>query len=411
MSAQTRSYLKQAVHHHKATSRRGMLERLFTMWFRGFVYNQIWEDPRVDAAGLKLGPHSKLLTISSGGCNVLNYLQHDPAKIIAVDLNHAHMCLTRLKLAGVAHLPDYETFYSFFGIGTDKRNLELYEQHLRPHLDADTRRFWESRAYLGGRIGRRRIAYFSQGFYNYAKLGRFLKFAHRMGRLTRKDPARLLAARTLEEQRAFFDEIVAPFFDHRFIRWLTRQPVTVFSLGIPPSQHQVMHTESRGQIVEVFRQRLEKLVCAFPLEDNYFAWQAFGRTYDHANRRALPDYLRAEHHAMMQRTVGRVETHIESMIDCLRRQPADSLNSFSLLDAQDWMPPQVIEALWTEIARVGAPGSRIIFRTAGEISPLDTALPIDLMRRFNYEQDLSRHLHDLDRSAIYGMFHVYTLNN
>ena len=38
--------LKKAVHHHRLASRRGMLERMFTLWFRGFVYNQIWEDPR-----------------------------------------------------------------------------------------------------------------------------------------------------------------------------------------------------------------------------------------------------------------------------------------------------------------------------------------------------------------------------
>ena len=108
----TEANLKKAVHHHRLASKRGLLERLFTLWFRGFVYNQIWEDPRVDAEALNIGPHSSLLTISSGGCNVLNYLVHKPKKIVAVDLNSNHMCLTRLKLAAVKHLPDYETFYN-----------------------------------------------------------------------------------------------------------------------------------------------------------------------------------------------------------------------------------------------------------------------------------------------------------
>ena len=74
----TEANLKKAVHHHRLASKRGLLERLFTLWFRGFVYNQIWEDPRVDAEALGLGPDSSLLTISSGGCNVLNYLVHEP---------------------------------------------------------------------------------------------------------------------------------------------------------------------------------------------------------------------------------------------------------------------------------------------------------------------------------------------
>ena len=75
----TEANLKKAVHHHRLASKRGLLERLFTLWFRGFVYNQIWEDPRVDAEALNIGPHSSLLTISSGGCNVLNYLVHKPS--------------------------------------------------------------------------------------------------------------------------------------------------------------------------------------------------------------------------------------------------------------------------------------------------------------------------------------------
>ena len=47
--------LRQAVHRHKAVTRQGIQERLFTLAFSGLVYPQIWEDPVVDleALGLK----------------------------------------------------------------------------------------------------------------------------------------------------------------------------------------------------------------------------------------------------------------------------------------------------------------------------------------------------------------------
>jgi len=77
--------LEQAAHQTAAATPRGMLERLFTLMFQGFVYNQIWEDPSVDLDALKLQPHHKIVTIASGGCNVLNYLTAAPAKIIALD--------------------------------------------------------------------------------------------------------------------------------------------------------------------------------------------------------------------------------------------------------------------------------------------------------------------------------------
>ena len=64
--------LKHAAHQRPANTKRGVLERLFTLMFQGFVYNQIWEDPDVDLEALDLKPHHRLLTIASGGCHVLN---------------------------------------------------------------------------------------------------------------------------------------------------------------------------------------------------------------------------------------------------------------------------------------------------------------------------------------------------
>ncbi|MFB6248793.1 MAG: DUF3419 family protein, partial [Salinibacter sp.] len=110
MPSSTASRLGQAVHRHEALSSDGLLERLFTLWFRGLVYTQIWEDPRVDAEALRLDDTSRILTISSAGCNVLNYLTHEPERILAVDLNTAHMALTRLRIAALRHLPDHEAF-------------------------------------------------------------------------------------------------------------------------------------------------------------------------------------------------------------------------------------------------------------------------------------------------------------
>jgi len=402
--------LRKAVHHHRLASRRGMLERMFTLWFRGFVYNQIWEDPRVDADALRIGPDTSLLTISSGGCNVLNYLVHRPKRIVAVDLNANHMALTRLKLAAIRHLPDYETFYQFFGHGRHRDNVANYHRYLRDALDPLTRAFWDSSDWPGRKLGPRRINYFKRGLYEHAKLGQFFRVVHGLARRMRRDPARLLAATTVAEQQRIFDEEFAPLFDNRLVRWMGRQPVAVYSLGIPPSQHAAMLEEQAGdgaRLFEMYKGRIRRLACGFPLDDNYFAWQAFGRRYDHEGRRALPDYLKPENYETIRSLVDRVETHVASLTDQLRTEQPGSLNAFVLLDSQDWMPPPVIDELWGEIARVGGPDTRVIFRTAGEKSPVEAALSAENRARFHYDQERSRELHARDRSAIYGMFHLY----
>lgn len=114
-------------------------------------------------------------------------------------------------------------------------------------------------------------------------------------------------------------------------------------------------------------------MCGFPLSDNYFAWQAFGRQYNTEDRTAVPPYLKAQHHSRLRYLLDRVDTRLAALTETLRQQPDNNFDSFVLLDAMDWMPPDAIAALWDEIARVGEPGARVIFRTASRLCPLATA--------------------------------------
>ena len=61
----------------------------------------------------------------------------------------------------------------------------------------------------------------------------------------------------------------------------------------------------------------------------------------------------------------------------------------------------------SEITRTARPGARVIFRTAGEISPLERKLPADILSQWRYEPEESRDFHRQDRSSIYGGFHIY----
>src|SRR5262245_58858156 len=63
------------------------------------IYNTSWEDPRIDRQLLKLDSTSRVVVITSAGCNVLDYLLDDPAEIHAVDVNYRQNALLELKLA------------------------------------------------------------------------------------------------------------------------------------------------------------------------------------------------------------------------------------------------------------------------------------------------------------------------
>ncbi|SDR53553.1 S-adenosylmethionine-diacylglycerol 3-amino-3-carboxypropyl transferase [Rhizobiales bacterium GAS191] len=397
--------LNTAVHRSKALSRAGVLERLFTFAFRGLVYPQIWEDPVVDMAALQIRPGDHVVAIASGSCNILSYLTADPARISAVDLNGAHIALGQLKLAALRQLPDYDAFLRLFGKANSRDNVGAYDSLIKPHLDATSRAYWEARS-LGGR---RRIAAFSDNFYRHGLLGKFIGAGHLLARIYGCDPGAVLKARNLSEQRVLFDRHLAPIFDKTFLRWLIRQPASLYGLGIPPSQYRSLSQDLPDGIAAVLRQRLERLACGFDITTNYFAWQAFGRGYAMTGDEALPPYLQRRNFDAVRARADRVRLQQRSLTEFLKENPEGSVDCYVLLDAQDWMNDDDLTALWGEITRTARQGARVIFRTAADERLLPGRLPSSILDAWSYDHARSREGLEHDRSSIYGAFHLYRL--
>ncbi len=377
------------------------------MLFHGLVYTQIWEDPEIDLEAMALQPDSQIVAIASGGCNILSYLTGDPARITALDLSLAHVALNRLKLVAASRLPSWEAFYRFFGAADDEANIAAYDRLIMPHLDAESRAYWEGRSL--SQLGRRRISIFARHAYRHGVLGQFIGFGHALARFYGVNLRAFLEVRSLEEQRHFFDTVLAPLFDKRAVRWATANRLSLYGLGIPPAQYEAL---AGGHAMrDVLLARLERLTCGFALEQNYFAWQAFGRGYADKGAGPLPPYLRREHFDVVRARVDRVQVFNRSITEYLATCADGSSDRYVLLDAQDWMTDDQLNALWREITRTARPGARVIFRTAAEPSLLPGRVDDALLRRWRYEAEASLAFTQRDRSAIYGGFHLYVLED
>lgn len=395
--------LSEAVHQNRPLSLAGILERTFTFAFRSMVYPQIWEDPRADMEALEITPQTRIMTIASGGCNVMSYLSANPARIYAVDLNATHIALLKLKVAAAQHLPNHATFYRFFGAANDRRNIALYNDLIAAHLDADTRTYWEGRELTG----RRRITRFARNFYHFGLLGRFIATGHLAARVFGAKPKRLLEARSIEEQREIFAREIAPAFGHPVLRWITSNRASLFGLGIPPVQYDALSNGGARTMADVLKERAERLATGFELKDNYFAWQAFGRSYATQGEGPCPPYLEKSNFMAVKARANRVEVVHDNMIRFLSGEPAESLDRYILLDAQDWMDDAALNALWQQITRTARSGARVIFRTAGEESILPGRVADATLGQWTYDAAKSAEIHAKDRSAIYGGFHLY----
>jgi S-adenosylmethionine:diacylglycerol 3-amino-3-carboxypropyl transferase len=131
---------------NELTSR--MVHRAHDALFRrvhssNLIYNTCWEDPRLDRQMLGLRSDSRVVMITSAGCNTLDYLLDDPAEIHAVDMNPRQNALLQLKIAMIEH-GDGTELRQVFGEGMHPGFRDLLRQ-LSPWLTPYARSFWEEK--------------------------------------------------------------------------------------------------------------------------------------------------------------------------------------------------------------------------------------------------------------------------
>lgn len=380
--------------------KKNILNFLFAKMFdRMLIYPQIWEDPEVDIEALQIRNTDDIVAIASGGCNLLNMLTEQPNSIRGLDLCRAHLALNSLKITALSKLENHDDFFDFFGFANHSKNLNTYEKFLKPDLSEDDRLFWESRV-----LFRKRISMFSRNFYSFGALGNFIGAAHFIARMSGVNLAEVLNAKTLEEQKMFYEENLKNFFSSTILKILLRSPLALFGLGIPPSQFRKL--KGKNELHQVLQERVNRLCCNYDVSDNYFAWQAFGRKYDTEHRKAIPRYLEKRHFNILKKEVRKITLHQKTITQYLSGLPNNSLDCFVLLDAQDWMNSLQLNQLWYEIDRTSRQGGRVIFRTAGSDNLVKRNVGEFILSKWEYSIEKSNYFHKKDRSAIYGGFHL-----
>ena len=252
---------------------------------------------------------------------------------------------------------------------------------LSQRLDKETRHYWEKHIPLRGR----RINMFARNLYRYGLLGRFIGILHAVAKLHGKKLEPILAARTPEEQRRLFERDIAPLFDYKSIRLLSKSPVSLYALGIPPAQYDELVSLDRrsdrgaartGRAAGLRLSRSTKIISP-------------GRLSAAATTSSTAPPCRPICGATPTTSSAHGQTRSRcitprSPISCAA-QPHSRCTAYVLLDAQDWMNSEQLTALWREIDRTAdTRDARVIFRTAGPDSPLPRKLPADVLAPWAY---------------------------
>lgn len=371
---------------------------LFTRVHRSqLIYNTCWEDPRIDRELLQLGPGSRLMTITSAGCNAIEYLLDDPDEVVCVDLNHRQNALLELKRAVILSL-DYEDLFQWFGRGWHPRARELYRA-FRATLPPYARDYWDRRIdyFLPRRL--RRSFYYrgSSGFAAWLLKSLCFQLRPRV----RRQVYDLLETDTLEEQRAIYYRIEQRLWNAA-VEGLLRSPMIMNLVGVPRTQLELINRDTPGGLVSFVRGCLRNVFTQRSLADNYF-WRVYLRgEYTPA---CCPAYLKAANHGILRSRLERLTTHTVGFSDYLRGRAAP-LSHFVLLDHQDWLAwhrPDLLAEEWREIRAHAQAGAKVLMRSAGV--EVDFCAPsVDGWLAWRNER--ARELHATDRVGTYASCHL-----
>ena len=367
---------------------RSFLERAV---FHGIVFNMSWEDPEMDRQALRVGPGDTVISISSAGCNPLNFLCQNPDRLITIDGNPAQNAVVELKLAAIEAL-DHGAFFDIFAARNPSAICRVYRPKLRKLLSQRSRNFWDENLWMVRR-----------GLYDYGKMGiaaRIVRFLlPRLG-FPKTRIEEFFELRTLAEQEAFYHKHIGPRLWGPAVQWLCESRWFMFLCGVHPRQLELV--DGRHGIYDYIRERIEYVLTKVPIYDNYFlSVTATGRF----RGRRVPPYLLEENFNTLRRNLDRVTVVNGWLGPYLDSQPPASISKFNLLDIFDWMTPEMFEGTLNSVLRAAAPGARLIYRSGSYHMPP----PTSILRRLEPHEALARELFARDRSATYGSFYVYSV--
>jgi len=381
---------------------RNAQDRVFRRIHGGhLIYNACWEDPRLDRAVLELDSASRVVMITSAGCNALDYLLDKPREIHGIDVNPRQNALLELKLA-IFRDCDHETLFKCFGDGRHERFPEIYAE-IRGGLSDYARRFWDRKSYYFGRPRLR------QSFYYHGAAG---KVAWMVRQIFKAQPTlhrrikALLDATDLAEQRRIFDRI-EPELWNQILRLLLRNPIALAMLGVPRAQAELIKADRADGITGYVMAKLRHVCTEVPMADNYF-WRVYvNGAY---TRECCPEYLRPQYFPVLRELSGRIRPWTGTISAFLQRHPG-RYTHFVLLDHQDWLAehaPAELAEEWDLILANAAYNARIIMRSAmTEIG----FIPAAARDRLEFHPQLTEPLHRQDRVGTYGSFHCATVRS
>lgn len=365
------------------------------------VYNTCWEDPRCDRALLDLQADSRVVMLSSAGCNALDYLLDAPYSIDCVDMNPRQNALLDLKKTFFQQT-DHDTLFQFFGHGQHRQATEVYASAIKAHLSDFTQQYWQNHWHFFAGKGLR------SSFYWHGSAGTaafVVKNILEINPATKRLLHQLFECEDLAAQQACYAQL-EPRIMHFFTRWLFNRHVFQSMLGVPDIQQQLAKKSYRDGMAGYVKQCFRKVFTTQSLVDNYF-WKVY--LLGSYSTDCCPNYLQRNHFHTLQNRVNRIQSHTATLSQFLQNKPGQYTH-FVLLDHQDWMAAHnrpALEEEWSLILDNAAPNAKILLRSAAETVDF---IPANVLDKLHFASEKVARIQSTDRVGTYASTLLATVN-
>ena len=218
-------------------------------------YSMCWEDPLVLSKALKISEQDNVLSIVSGGENILFLLLKNPKRVVGIDISKEQIYLTKLKISCIKNL-EFEEFVRFIGIKQFNNRLEIFNK-VKKYLEKEEIEYWKNHLTL-----------IDKGIIHCGKFERYLAKFRRYCLpliISKNRLNEFLSLDSLDKQEEFYKK----YWDNWRFRFLFR---LFFSRkGLESGRDkQYFKYASKNKVSDYYLYRVKHGLTEIPIKTNFF---------------------------------------------------------------------------------------------------------------------------------------------
>jgi len=353
-------------------------------------YSMCWEDPLILSEALEVSEQDNVLSIVSGGENILSLLLKNPNKIIGIDIKKEQVYLIKLKIAGIMNL-EFDEFVRFLGIKPSDNRIEIFN-NIKKHLEKQEIEYWENH-----------LDIIKIGIIHCGKLEKYLTKFRRYCLpliISKKILNEFLLLDSLDKQEEYYNK----YWNNLRFRFLFRLFFSRKGLESGRDKEYFKHS-SKDKISDYYLGRVKHSLIEIPIRTNFFMHYMLTGTIpvpfenhpylDKNNFNKLRNILKLK----------KIEFINSDIYEFLKKSEKNSFSKFNLSDIFEAKTQEEYEFLLKEIVWVSK--KRGIICYWNNLANRSEHFPINNLK---VDKNKSEELYKKDRVHFYSRFIVEDIN-